>query len=533
MNGTVNLTERHVEALWQRVKPSGVSRREFLGLLGKGGVAAGLASLPLHPLIVQGAPAPRPITGQVPGKPRDEIIYSSATGLARAIRTKEISSEELVKAYLQRITEVNPKLNAVVQLAENAALAQARAADRALARGNITWPLHGVPMTIKDSIDTAGVISTGGTRGRASFVPAEDATVVARMRAAGAILLGKTNTPELTLWAETNNPVYGRTNNPYDLSRTPGGSSGGAGAIIAAGGPPLDLGSDTGGSVRIPSHCCGITGLKPTSGRVPRTGHIIPFAMGAADPLTTIGPMARYVEDLILTLPIISGVDWRDPEIIPMPLRDPRDVDLKRLRVAFYTDNGILSPTPETVAVVRTAVKKLSDAVLSVEENRPAAIKQAHEVRRLRESEPDGGAWVKRRLKLAGTTKPGPILQRNLDRVAEEVMSTAEYGALLENLGVVRSRMISFMKNYDVIICPALAYPAWPHGALVDAKRGWNYTATYNQTGWPAAVVRGGTSPEGLPIGVQIVARPWREDVVLAVAQHLEIVLGGWQRPQL
>src|SRR5206468_535876 len=168
---------------------------------------------------------------------------------------------------------------------------------------------------------TAGVRSTGGTQGRATFIPQQDATVVARLRSAGAVLLGKTNTPELTLSFETDCPLFGRTSNPYDLTRSSGGSSGGAAAIIAAGGSPLDLGSDTGGSIRVPSHMCGIAGIRPTSGRVPRTGHIIPPG-GMLDSLTTIGPMARFVDDLILTLPLVAGVDWRDPAIVPAPLYD-------------------------------------------------------------------------------------------------------------------------------------------------------------------------------------------------------------------
>lgn len=270
----------------------------------------------------------------------DELIYRSARSIAKAIRDKEVSSAEVVEAFLKRIEEVNPKLNAVVQLAADRARAEAREADEALSRGESKGPLHGVPITLKDSLDTEGVISTGGTKGRASFVPEQDATVTARLRGAGAILLGKTNTPELTLAGETANLIYGRTNNPYDLSRMPGGSSGGAGAIIASGGSPLDMGSDTGGSVRLPAHFCGIAGIKPTSGRVPRTGHIVPFGMGALDSLTQIGPMARYVEDLALALPIISGPDWRDPAIVPMPLGDPGAIDLKSLRVAVHTCNA-------------------------------------------------------------------------------------------------------------------------------------------------------------------------------------------------
>jgi amidase len=460
----------------------------------------------------------------------DELIYASATALAKAIRAKEVSSQEVVDAYLERIESVNPRLNAVVQVAADAARDQASAADTALARGDVKGPLHGVPMTIKDSLDTAGVISTGGTTGRRSYVPAQDATVVARLRAAGAILLGKTNTPELTLSIETDNLVYGRTNNPYDLARTPGGSSGGAAAIIAAGGSPLDLGSDTGGSIRQPAHFCGICGIKPTSGRVPKTGHIISFDVGAMDMLTQIGPMARFVEDLILILPIITGVDWRDPGVVPMPLGDPMGVDLKDLRVAFYTDNGVASPTSETVGTVRAAASALSDAGASVEEGRPAEVEGAVGLW-MELALADGAAWVRRLLAAAGTTEIHPILKKRF--LEREAVSSAEFSGLLTRWDRVRGAMVSFMKHYDVMICPVNAYPAMLHEFVYDKAIGWSYTRIYNLTGWPVAVVRGGTSPEGLPIGVQIVARPWREDVALAVASYIETVLGGWQRPLL
>src|SRR5262252_9087417 len=327
----------------------------------------------------------------------DELIYTSATAIAQAIREKRVSATEVVEAHLQRIEAVNPALNAVVQMAGARARLEALAADQALARGELRGPLHGVPMTIKDSLDTAGVISTGGTKGRAALVPQQDATVVARLRAAGAILLGKTNTPELTLSGETDNLVYGRTNNPYDVSRTPGGSSGGAGAILAAGGSALDIGSDTGGSIRLPAHFCGIAGIKPTSGRVPRTGHVVPFGMGAVDALTQLGPMARYVEDLILTLPIIAGVDWHDPAIVPMLLGDPHTVNITGLRIAMYTDNGIMSPTPETAAAVCAAATALAEAGASVEEDRPAVLEQTADLAN-NLSGSDGRAWVRRLL---------------------------------------------------------------------------------------------------------------------------------------
>ena len=455
----------------------------------------------------------------------DDPVYASVRELAQAIRSKAISAEETVKAYLKRIAVVNPKLNAVVQLTADTALQQAREADVALAQGDSKGPLHGIPMTIKDSLDTAGVISTGGTKGRASFVPTQDATVVARLRTAGAILLGKTNTPELTLDGRTDNFIYGRTNNPYDLSRHPGGSSGGPAAIVAAGGSPLDLGSDTGGSIRLPAHYCGISGIKPTAGRVPRTGHIISFDMGALDALTQIGPMARYVEDLILTLPLISGPDWRDPAAVFVPANDPTVVDLKKLRVTFYTDDGVGSPTPETIDAVRAAARVLSDASLVVEEERPPEIEHTSDMwNQLFKA--DGGAWVRRLLQMAGTTKSHPSIQWTQ---GESVMSTTEFTHLLTKWDMFRSTMLSFLKKYDVIICPVTDYPALPHDDVPG--HGVDYTATYNLTGWPSVVFRGGTSPEGLPIGVQVVARPWREDTALAVAQHLERTLGGWQRP--
>jgi amidase len=457
----------------------------------------------------------------------DTILYASATKLAQAIRAKQVSAVEVVTTYLERIEVVNPSINAVVQLADMA-LDQARDADAALARGEIRGPLHGVPMTIKDSFDTAGVISTGGTLGRAAFVPAQDATAVARLRAAGAIMLGKTNTPELTLSGIPDNLVYGRTNNPYDLSCTPGGSSGGAAAILAAGGSPLDLGTDTAGSIRVPSHCCGTAGIKPTSGRVPRTGHIISFDMGALDRLTQPGPMARFVEDLILTLPILAGVDWCDPAIVPMPLAEPRLVGLNGLRAAVYTDNGIVSPTPETASSVRAAAQCLRDAGTVVDEDRPPGVERAVELWAAL-FQADGGARVRSLLERAGTKQASPTLQWSQSDAA---MSLPDYVDLLTRWDEFRSHMLAYLRQYDVIVCPAAAHPAVAHGTReAPAHMDFSYTMAYNLTGWPSAVVRAGTSPQGLPIGVQVVARPWREDVALAVAQHIETALGGWQPP--
>ena len=460
-----------------------------------------------------------------------EITSASAIAIARAIRGKEISAVEVVQAHLDRISDVNPRLNAVVALCAERALDEAREADAALVRGDATGPLHGVPMTLKDSLDTEGVVTTAGTAGRRDFVPDRDATITARLRAAGAILLGKTNTPELTWSGETDNDVYGRTNNPFDLERNPGGSSGGAAAIVSACGSPFDIGSDTGGSIRAPAHLTGIAGIKPNSGRVPRTGHIIGYTMGAIDSYTQNGPMARYVEDLALILPVISGPDWRDPAIVDMPLGDPADVDIPNLRVAFYTDPpGFKPPDEDTRNTTLSAVNALTNIVASIEEDVPQALSRVPDLND-RSSEGDGGAGTRRLLDQIGATDISPRLAKWLDEA--KLIPTEEFTKALEDVDQYRSDMLQFMRDYDVIISPTTATTAQPHGEYYEEQGYAIYTHPYNLTGWPAAVVRCGTSSGGLPIGVQVASRPWREDVSLAVAAFLESALGGWQRPPI
>lgn len=463
----------------------------------------------------------------------DEITRISAAGLAKAIRARRVSAEEAVDAYLKRIENINPALNAVVQIRADEARAEARRADGALARGDATGPLHGVPVTVKDSFETTGVISTGGTQGRRRFVPDRDATAVARLREAGAILLGKTNVPELSLAYESDNLVYGRTNNPYDLMRTPGGSSGGEAAIIAAGGSPLGLGSDSAGSIRLPAHFCGIAGIKPTTGLVPATGLFPPYVW-MMEQLSAVGPMARFVEDLMLVLPLLAGTDWEDPASTPVPPGEPGRVTLGNLRAAFYSDNGIMSPTPETVKAVREAAGALADAGLTVVEDCPEIIGLSHGlIHDLLAA--DGGSGINILIQMAGTADIHPLTRKLLDSVAPRSVSAAEFGGMMFRWRLFRSAMLSYLKQYDVIICPVCACPAMPHGAASEDPNApaFSYAVTYNLTGWPAVVVRGGTSPEGLPIGVQVVARPWREDVALAVARHIEKAAGGWQPPPI
>ena len=458
----------------------------------------------------------------------DPLFYSSVESLVSGIQGGELTSEQVVVACINRIAEVNPALNAVVQLRAEAAVDQAREADAALARGESWGPLHGIPMTIKDSLDTSDLISTGGTLGRASFVPQQDATVVKRLRDAGAILLGKTNTPELTLKFETNNLVYGRTNNPYDLEKTTGGSSGGAAAIIAAGGSPFDIGSDLGGSIRLPAHFCGIAGIKPSAGRVPRTGHIIPFG-GVEDSYQQIGPLARYVDDLILLLPLLMGPDFIDPGVISQPYSDPNTIDLRSLRVSFHTDNGVMTPDIDIIQTVEAVARFLESEVLFVDEKRPRGIERGFDIS-FGLPGWDGGEGVRRLLKTYGTT------ENTLQLYTDAMPLTAEQlDQLIVQWFEWRSEMLSFMKDYDVIISPVNAHPALPHGATnsLDSLPAFSYTMTYNSTGWPGAVVRAGTSSEGLPIGVQIITRPGREDIALAVAKIIESSLGGFERPNI
>lgn len=455
-----------------------------------------------------------------------KILDMSVKEMAAAIRRKEVSSAEVVDAFLGRIHEINPKLNAVVQLSEESARKEARKADHLLSQGIGAGPLSGVPMTLKDSFDAEGVISTGGTLGRKNFKPPRDATVLSRLRKNGAILLGKTNTPEFTLLYETDNLVYGRTNNPYDLSRSSGGSSGGAAAIVASKGSPFDIGSDYGGSLRYPSHCCGITTIKPTSGRVPRTGHILSFG-GMLDSFQQIGPMTRSVEDLELLLPLISGPDKIDPSIVPMPLGNPEDLSVKDLKVAFHTDNGILPASEEVAQAVRRAASLLDENDFIVEEIRPRGIEESYEII-MGLFSADGGASIRRLLEESNTRKHSiPWLGLG------QPLEASALDALIMRWYRFRSTMLSFFSEYDLLLSPVHALPAQPHGAIREDLQGFSYTMTYNLTGWPAAVIRGGTSSEGLPIGIQLIAHPWREDVSLAAAKYLENVLGKFPSPPI
>jgi amidase len=458
-----------------------------------------------------------------------ELTSISATRMAELIRKKKISSEQFVTTHLDRIAEVNPKINAVVHTCAERALDEARQRDRELDGGMVRGGLHGVPITIKDSLETAGVVTTSGTLGRANHVPQKDAATVALMRRAGAVVIGKTNVPELCLAFESDNLVHGRTVNPYDVTKTSGGSSGGEAAIIASCGSPLGLGSDAGGSVRLPAHFCGITALKPTSGRLPKTGHYLPPG-GIADRLWQVGPMARYVEDLALALPILAQPDGVDASVVPVPIGHPSAVHLKSLRVAFYTDNGVRTPTAETIDAVRNAAKALADTGAVVEEAKPDGV-DTPAVIWCDLLGADGGAGLRALLDAIGTTRFHPLLSDFLEIARQRAMSTGALLELLARWDALRTRMSAFLDRYDAILCPVAAAPAIEPGTSYSQLDIFSYTMLFNFTGWPAASLRCATSPEGLPIGVQVAAAPWREDIVLRLAQHLESAFGGWHPP--
>lgn len=455
-----------------------------------------------------------------------DLHVASASEIAGAIRARRLSAGEAVEACLARIAAVEPRLRAVVRLDAEAARREAERADAEAGRGAFRGPLHGVPVTIKDSFDTAGLVTTWGTPGRARFVPDADATAVARLRAAGAIVLGKTNTPELTFGFEAWNPLHPRTTNPWDPARTSGGSSGGAAALVAAGGAALEIGSDTGGSIRLPAHCCGIAGLRPTSGRVPRTGHAI-GPTGAAEFLTQIGPLARRVEDLALALRILAGPDGHDPFVPPVPLADPASVSLAGLRVALLADNGIAKPDPAVADAARAAADALADAGAHVAERRPPGVEETPSlfpsVLLL-----DGGAELRVLLERCGTRVEESSLG---GLVAIPAPAPEQRLATIARWDAFRAALLAWSADWDLVLSPPNAHAALRHGESDAHMPAFSYTMTWNLAGWPGAVVRAGTSPEGLPIGVQLLAPPWREDVALAAAARVEAALGGFQPP--
>ena len=431
----------------------------------------------------------------------NEILALSGVTQAALIRNRTISSEELIRLHLERIEEVNPGINAAVEVL-------APSPPR-------PGPLSGVPFSVKDSIEVEGTVCSAGTLGyRNAPRSTRDATLVARLRAAGAVPIARTNLPDLLFAFESDNLLFGRTNNPYDHSRTSGGSSGGEAALIASCGSPFGLGSDAAGSVRLPAHYCGIASLKPTSGRLARTGHVPPPG-GWIETLWQIGPMARRVEDLCAMMPILLGADGEDRTVIPMPYEG---VPVKNLRIAYFTDNGFAEPDAETQTVVMQAAQALGAV-----ESRPPGVERSYELEMMFLGS-DGGDGLREFLGSIGSDRTHFLLDGWLAKLEEYRTDLKGFGSYWTLIDHFRASMNAYLSLFDVILSPVAAHAALPHGASIEDRnfKGFSYTMTHNLTGWPAAVVRCGTTSTGLPIGVQIAAAPWREDIVLGVARRLE-----------
>jgi amidase len=465
-----------------------------------------------------------------------ELHFLPAATMAELVRQKRLSPVELVEAHLARIHKLNPKLNAIVHLDEERALRDARAAEAAVGKGSL-GPLHGVPLTVKSSIDVAGLRCEAGTRLRAGHVAAQDAPLVTRLRSAGAIILGVTNAPELLMAWETDSPLYGRTNNPWDLARTPGGSSGGEAAAIASGCSAGGVGSDGGGSIREPAHFSGICGLKPTPGRIPCTGHY-PGSSGPFARLGVVGPMARTIGDLKLLFEVMQGFDDGDPSAAPVPLHWPRKEDLRRTRVGYFEEDGRTPVTSETRAAVRAAAEALRCAGFHVEPFRPEGLEDAREL--WWKLFGIAGGMLIRAMFDGREEEVGPLLQQYLDWTLAEPIHSGQ--GLLDTWVAsdeIRLRILAQMREYPILLCPVAAIPAFRHGERSWRVEGrevryldaWSYTEWFNLLGMPAAVVPVGASPEGLPIGVQIAGRPWEEEIVLEIAAEVEAQCQGWRKP--
>lgn len=470
----------------------------------------------------------------------NELTFLSAVNMAQKIREKKISPVELADAHLSKIERLNPKLNAFVHVVDTDQVRrEARAAEVKVTKGEILGPLHGVPISIKSALEVAGLRCEAGTRLRAGHTATQDARLVARLRNAGAVILGVTNTPELLMAWETDNLLYGRTNSPWDLERTPGGSSGGEAAAISAGMSAGGVGSDGGGSIRVPAHFSGICGLKPTPGRIPSTGHF-PASGGPFALIGVVGPMARTVADLKVLFEVMQGPDDGDTCAAPVPLRWPSEPETRKLRIGYFEDDGRTPVTPETRAAVRTAANALRNAGFEVEPFCPEGLEKARLL--WKKFFVVAGGMLIRPMFRRREHDLSPILKQFLETSAEEPPLTGE--TLLEawiGRDVLRAQFLTQMRKFPILLCPAAAIPAFRHderswsidGKTVEYLDAWSYTEWFNLLGNPAAVVPVSQSREGLPIGVQIVGRPWEEEQVLAVAAALERECNAWRVPPL
>ncbi len=420
------------------------------------------------------------------------VTLQSASELLVLLRTGKISARELAEEYIRQIERLNPQLNALVDFDAERVRAQVREAEKSgAARGS----LFGLPVTVKASIATAGLRCEIGSVLNRGHIPTEDATVVARLRKAGATILGTTNTPELLMAYVTENDLYGRTKNPWDLERTPGGSSGGESAAIAAGLSAGGLGSDSGGSVRVPAHFTGICALKPTAGRIPGEGHLPP-CVGPFATLGAIGPMARTVGDLDLFFQVLAGQDAVDPVSPPVALRQHAADDLKRIPIGCFEDDGLTPVTAETRAAVQAAAESLGKQGFEVRRFRPQALEQARKLWYLFFVQ--CGAMFDEPLIRGREEQLSPVFKEFLGYACAEAPLTAEQLLMAwAEMDVIRRKLLEQMREFPALLCPVCSVPAFKHGerswmidgqnvAYLDAMR---YTQWFNLLGAPAAVV--------------------------------------------
>jgi Asp-tRNA(Asn)/Glu-tRNA(Gln) amidotransferase A subunit family amidase len=464
------------------------------------------------------------------------------------LAAKELSALELAEQHIQRIERLNPQLNALVDFDPDRVRMQARTLDESAApRG----PLHGLPLTIKSSISVANHLCETGSLFNKGRRPTDDAETVERLRQAGAIILGTTNCPEFLMAYETDNRLYGRTSNPWDLTRTAGGSSGGESAAIAAGLSAGGLGSDGGGSVREPAHFTGICAMKPTPGRIPTAGHL-PDNTGPFALLGTVGPMARTMADVTLLFRVLCGPLDTDPLAAPVPFRTLSHEELKHTRIGYFEDDGHVPVTPETRQAVLDAAHSLRRHGFHVEPFRPQSLERVRKlwytlfVR--------CGAMLLEPLTLAQPSSISPTFRNFLDIAHSDPPLTAEQVlAAWSEIDILRAHLLEEMREFPILLSPVCSIPAFHHGerhwylhgphpspsaqdpaaqdlGYLDAMR---FTQWFNLLGSPAAVVPVGRSAEGLPIGVQLAGRPYADELVLGIATILEQDFGYIAPPPL
>jgi Asp-tRNA(Asn)/Glu-tRNA(Gln) amidotransferase A subunit family amidase len=465
----------------------------------------------------------------------DSIHFSSIAEVTEKIRSREISPCEVVDAHLERIEKLQPKLNAFVHVDAERARRQARAAEASVLRGDAVGALHGIAISVKSCIDVAGWPCPAGSRLRADYVACDDAVLVARLKAAGAILIGNTNVPEFLMAYETDNALSGKTSNPWELARSAGGSSGGEAAAIASGCSMGGVGSDGGGSVRVPAHFCGISGLKPTPGRIPGAGHF-PRGAGAFAWLGVVGPMARTVADVRALFDVMKGPDADDALTSPIEARSFGEGDLRGMRVGILESDALGDVTSGTTEAVRRAGGLLSQQ-FHVEPFQLKGLEQAIEL-----------WWFFFGPMIAHLFEPmiegregelSPIFREYLSVAGLKIAPTVdEFMAACVKRDIVRAKIIKQMRDVPILLSPVCAGPAFRHGEgnwrpVCGYRETMRHAQWLNLAGFPGVSLPMGFSAEGLPIGVQVIGRPNEDELVLAVAEILETARGKWEAPRV